>query len=769
MDDLHRAAAQYVRRAHHQRIADLLGQLQRLVLGACGAVRRLAQAQLLQQLLEALAVLGRIDHVGTGADDRHAIGLQVQRQLQRSLAAVLHDHADRLFLVDDLEHVLERQRLEVQAVGGVVVGRHGLRVAVDHDGLVAILAQRERRVHAAVVEFDALADPVRTAAQHHDLALVGRVGLALAMLGLVGRVHVGGVGGELGRAGIDALVDRTHVVGQARFAHGLGVRLHQPGQAPVGEALLLQVAQLGGRQAGQRAGLDLRLGLDDVLDLGEEPRVDVGLGVHLLERHAQAERIADVPDAVRARLADLLDDLVAIGRLLVQPVDADLQAAQRLLERLLEGAAHRHHLAHRLHLRGQVAVGLREFLEGKARHLGDHVVDRRLERRRGLATGDLVLQLVQRVADRQLGGDLGDREAGGLRGQRRRTRHARVHLDHDHPAVLRIDRELHVGAAGIDADLAQHRQRGVAQQLVFLVGQGLRRRDGDRVAGMDAHRVQVLDRADDDAVVLLVADHFHLVLFPAQQRFLDQQLARRRQVQAALADLLEFLAVVGDAAAGAAQRERRADHDRIAAGVGLARDLRLDGQRLFHRMRDAGLGRTETDLGHRVLELLPVLGLVDRLGRRADQLDLVLVEHAVAVQVQRAVQRGLATHGRQDRIGALLGDDALDHFPGDGLDVGHIGGVRVGHDGRRVRIDQDDLEPFLAQRLARLRAGIVELAGLADDDGARADDQDALDVCAFWHCTLSLSAGPRSLGAGAPRRISIFSSGWPSPAWRRSR
>jgi hypothetical protein len=56
--------------------------------------------------------------------------------------------------------------------------------------------------------------------------------------------------------------------------------------------------------------------------------------------------------------------------------------------------------------------------------------------------------LVQRVAHRQLGGDLGDREAGGLRRQRRGARHARVHLDDDQAAVLRIDRELHVRAAG---------------------------------------------------------------------------------------------------------------------------------------------------------------------------------------------------------------------------------------------------------------------------------------------------------------------------------
>jgi hypothetical protein len=98
-----------------------------------------------------------------------------------------------------------------------------------------------------------------------------------------------------------------------------------------------------------------------------------------------------------------------------------------------------------------------------------------------------------------------------------------------------VDRELHVGAAGIDADLAQHRDRGVAHDLVFLVGQRLRRRHGDRVAGVHAHRVEVLDRADDDAVVRLVAHDFHLVFFPAEQRFLDQQFVGRRGLEAALA------------------------------------------------------------------------------------------------------------------------------------------------------------------------------------------------------------------------------------------
>ena len=103
------------------------------------------------------------------------------------------------------------------------------------------------------------------------------------------------------------------------------------------------------------------------------------------------------------------------------------------------------------------------------------------------------------------------------------------------------------------------------------------------------------------------------------------------------------------------------------------------------------------------------------------------------MQVDRRVQRGLAAQGRQDRVGPLLGDDRLDDLPRDRLDVGGVGEVGVGHDRRRVGVDQDDAHALLAQHAARLRARVVELAGLADHDRAGADDQDALDVVALGH------------------------------------
>src|SRR5690606_41089841 len=70
-------------------------------------------------------------------------------------------------------------------------------LAVDHDGLVPLVAQGERRVTAAVVELDALPDAVRAAAKDDGLRPRGRFGLALI---LERAVHVGRERLELGRS-----------------------------------------------------------------------------------------------------------------------------------------------------------------------------------------------------------------------------------------------------------------------------------------------------------------------------------------------------------------------------------------------------------------------------------------------------------------------------------------------------------------------------------------------------------------------------------------
>ena len=99
----------------------------------------------------------------------------------------------------------------------------------------------------------------------------------------------------------------------------------------------------------------------------------------------------------------------------------------------------------------------------------------------------------------------------------------------------------------------------------------------------------------------------------------------------------------------------------------------------------------------------------------------------------REVQRGLPAERRQDRVGSLALDDGGDHVDVERLDVGPVGEVRVGHDRRRVRVGEDDAVALAAQDAARLRARVVELARLADDDRPGPEHEDRLDVGAARH------------------------------------
>jgi hypothetical protein len=113
-------------------------------------------------------------------------------------------------------------------------------------------------------------------------------------------------------------------------------------------------------------------------------------------------------------------------------------------------------------------------------------------------------------------------------------------------------------------------------------------------------------------------------------------------------------------------------------------------------------------------------------GVGTDQLHLVFVQHAVAPQIERAVQRSLATHGGQMASGRSLAI-IFSTLPCNRFDVGHIGRGRVGHDRSGVAIDQDHFVAFFTQGLAGLYARVIELAGLPNDNGASADDEDGFE------------------------------------------
>ena len=207
IDDLHGAAAEHEAGAHEAGVADLGSDGQGLLQRGGGAAGSLVQTEIVEQLGEHLAVFGEFDVLWRGADDADAVFFEAFGEVQRCLAAELDDDAEHLvvdvFALVDVEHVFEGEGLKVELVGGVVVGGDGLGVGIDHDGLVAELAQGEAGVDAAVIELDALTDAVRAATEDHDFLAVVVTHL---ILDAVGGVIVRRQGLELGRAGVHEAV-----------------------------------------------------------------------------------------------------------------------------------------------------------------------------------------------------------------------------------------------------------------------------------------------------------------------------------------------------------------------------------------------------------------------------------------------------------------------------------------------------------------------------------------------------------------------------------
>ena len=428
---------------------------------------------------------------------------------------------------------------------------------------------------AAIIELDALADAVGAAAEDHHLAPVAGPGLVFF---LVGRIIIRGMGLELGCAGVHQLVDRLDLFFFPQVADIVFRGAGEKGQLPVREAVALGPAQKAGVKAGEAGGPDRLFQFHDLPEIVKIPGVDGGQAKEILVCHAPAQGLVEVEDAlgigdVEQAFEILIVEMAVVEfRIGAKAVAADLKRAHALLEGLAESTADGHGLAHRFHGRGQDILGFREFLKGPARDLDHAVVDAGLKGGHGLP-GDVVGDFVQGVAHRQLGRDLGDGKAGGLGGQGRAPRDPGVHLDDHDLAVGRIDRELDIGAAGLHPDFPHDGQGGVAQGLVFAVGQGLGRGHGDGIAGVDPHGVEVLDGTDDDHVVLFVAHDLELVLLPAQEAALEHDLGIEAQVEAADAEFGELLLVVGHAAAGAAEGEARAHDDGKTDAFGRGVDL----------------------------------------------------------------------------------------------------------------------------------------------------------------------------------------------------
>ena len=377
--------------------------------------RRCAQAELGEQRTEAAAVLGSVDRGERVAEQRHAGLGEAGREPERRLAPERHDDAERPF---------ELARRRARAPASPARDRAGRRCRSRSTPSPGSSSRARPRGRAGGTPAPRARSSSRTRSPGRSGSCPSRAGRSprrglLAVAGLVREVVVRRPRLELACAGVDR-----------EPARQAAARCAPPPPRCRGPR---RFARPGARSASPRSTSPSvgEIALAPVRIDSSSRRLEVGM---------EAGRSPAARRPPR-RLSSAFSS--ASGN--VRPRPSASPTA-------------------RISVPSRVVVA-GELLEVEARRLHGDVVERRLERGARLAR-DVVRQLVERVADSEQRGELRDREAGRLRGERRGARHARVHLDQRELAGLRLVGELDVRAAGRDADGARTREGGVPQALV---------------------------------------------------------------------------------------------------------------------------------------------------------------------------------------------------------------------------------------------------------------------------------------------------------------
>ena len=608
MDNGHVLPADDVGGAQQHRVTEALCRSRGFFLGQHAAPLGALDAVLLQEGVKPFPILRDVDSLRRGAENRDAVAVEKSGQPDGGLPAERHHHANGLLHLDDVHHVLRAKRLEVQPVRRVVVRGDGFRVVVDDDHIIAEFFERPDAVHRGVIEFDSLPDPDRSGTQHHDAGLAGARQPPRFADAVIGGIKIRGLGGEFRAAGVHHFIGRR----KTREFFDTG----NPPDRGIGIPHFFR----GFVKRGGEPGCQFRFQLSQVLQLGNEEAVDAGDFVDFFGGDAALQRFKDRENPAVVPVGKAIRYITPVRGGGVQRVQRNFRSAHRLHQCRLKAGADCHDLAGGFHLRAELPADARELVKRPLGEFDHHIVQCRLEAGAGLAR-DVVSDFVQRVAERDFCGDLGNRVPGRLAGKRGGTRNARVDLDDGIFKGIRVQRELAVAPAH-DSEGRDDLQRGTAQHLQLPVREGECRRHHDAVPGMHADGIHVLHAAHGNHVPARVPHGFKLDLLPAVNIPFHQDLRNGGGVQPGFRDLRQLCRGFRHAAAGSAEGERRAHDDGVA-------DPLRHRQRRFHGMRNIRGNRGLTDLLHGFFEQLPILCTVNRRGIGAEQTHAVLLQESV--------------------------------------------------------------------------------------------------------------------------------------------
>src|SRR6266496_4200975 len=143
----------------------------------------------------------------------------------------------------------------------------------------------------AIIEFDPLADSVRSRTKNHDLRSIGRLGLIFLFKG---RVEIGGVGFKLRAAGVDALVNWNQAKVFSISSDLVFAPLCQISKTAIRQGGFLECAQQVERNVFQLPAFNLLLDFHYLLELIQEPRINARETINLVNCPSMLQCVSDI-------------------------------------------------------------------------------------------------------------------------------------------------------------------------------------------------------------------------------------------------------------------------------------------------------------------------------------------------------------------------------------------------------------------------------------------------------------------------------------------
>ena len=399
------------------------------------------------------------------------------------------------FDVADVEHTLQGQFVEEETVAHIVVGTYGLRVVVDHHSLESHLLNFLQGSNSTPVKLDRRADAVSTRTEHDDRRTFATRTASCHIIGgtVVGHVEIVGVSRIFARSGVDLLYDGndaewfTQLTNQQTLLMGLYgvVGHHEFTDLIVGESHLLSLQQQScPTQTGQRNSSKLLLHPKDILESEEEPTINLGDVVQLIDRISLFECESNSCQTLVGRVPQFGFHIGYVYRVRHKSMQTLTYHSHTFLNGLLERTTDSHHFTHRFHRRANQFRHTVELTEVPTRNLTYHIIECRFEEGRSTSS-HRVLNLIEPITQSQLSSNKGKWITCSLRCKRRRTAQTCIHLNDPVVVAIGIERILHITFA-YNAHTAHNSNGQFTQFVVFMVAQCLRRSHHDTLAGMDA-------------------------------------------------------------------------------------------------------------------------------------------------------------------------------------------------------------------------------------------------------------------------------------------